>query len=643
MESLPVPEPLAEEISQFQTTNTSEPFAAADNAGSVRSDSIRLLMARGFSRNLAEKLVEHNLILFAILAEENPRELESQLNQIAKLKDHPSVWTTLQQFPEVAGLMAKTLEFCERGPERINAVLSDPKNRRHFLNFCHFNTLDIRACLHAADQYMGHGSIIVKLYEQGHTMPLPETFFMDQYRGFSINPEAEKVYNQWVGQMIENALRLPAEEKHWHLQTIYESSLSLRETLDQNVSFRDNFRHRYFPIIERVANYHRRYFDLPMLLNAPDIWEIVQRPDAERLLQMHGLDAPAILQDFKGSTAAVQRKVNHAMLTRNEGVIFALNRFNDTQELENLLNRKIGGDTLVSILEEQAYNPIGLDRLRYYNSLSDVALLDDLYPYDGWLTFLPGYYTYKVVQKTIRGQEVAVIEIIFAIADPVFVAIEIVLIVQTAGGSAALASAIRVAAKTAATRVAWQAMQNTAGRGTMQTINFGGRQAAQDISKTGVEGAFRRALSSAQGYSPILQLDITPLVRTTFEQSRMLGMRNDNFKKLSGLDARAFMRNDRRVVLDLGKLNNTLPVQIAQVAGIDVSARIGLESEPVQEFAVHTKDFVAYVWDKATETHKEVQVSWEEYASALWLMSATGALGKKVEKIVNEQQIGEMP
>jgi hypothetical protein len=42
----------------------------------------------------------------------------------------------------------------------------------------------------------------------------------------------------------------------------------------------------------------------------------------------------------------------------------------------------------------------------------------------------------------------------------------------------------------------------------------------------------------------LLKLDVSPLVRTTFDKARMFGISADKFKKYTGLDARIFMRSD---------------------------------------------------------------------------------------------------
>lgn len=605
-------------------------------------------------QDLAEKLVELNLVQFSALKEYNDKELSAQLNQIGKLKNHSGVWETLKRHPEVAGLMVGTLAYAKDGPERLSRVLSDSKYRRHFMNFCMLNATDLNACLAAADTYLENGDVILKLYEQGHTIPLPETYFMEEYQGFRINPEAEKVYGQWRREFIENALNLPEEETIEQLQYAFEGAFLLREALDKSDDFRVGFLDEYYPKIERVAAFHRlKPFDVQVLMEMPYVWDTTQMPSAEKLFQMYGLALPAIQEGFKDSPEILQRYVQVGLLDRNEAALVALDRFKDAGELERLLSRNIDEKATWEILEAQAYNPTGLGRLQYYDRLSNVALLDDLYPYDGWMTYLPCYYTYKVIQKTIRGQEVSVIEIVFAIADPVLIAVEIALIVPSGGGSvvggivikSVAKNVARVAISAAAKKIAWQIMQQTARRGIAQGVKFTTtqlekrlrKQMAQRFMGEGFEATLKNVGRS--GFEEALKFDITPVVQNTFTKARAMGMKNSTMKKLSGLDARTYMRADRKTVLDLGKLNRTIPGIIL----FDTAINAGLDTPPAQAAVEGTVKIVANVFDKEKNVHRQEEQSWEQYASALWLMSATGTLDKMIEEKTAEPSLGEIP
>jgi hypothetical protein len=589
---------------------------------------INRLTNAGLPQDLAEKIVTLNELQFTILTENDTAELDAELNQLVKLVQHPGVWNTVKQYPELAGLYVATLRFDAKGPEKLDKIFRNGEYYQFFKNYCHTHTLDIESCLDAAEQYEKNGDLIVKLYNTGHDFPAPETYF-------DMNPrtdDAKDAFNKFRRDFILDALdNDTGEEQEGKLQYIYLDSFDLVNKLDGDVELNKGFLDTYFPAMLRACDAKKD--DITIMLNTPYIYEVFMKPQGENLFKMYGNNVVQQLKQFQGKPELLEKYVVENLLQRNSEIVYALDRFKDEPELLHLLGRDIPENDKIKILEEQAFNPNALNRLKYYESLSNSVILDDLHPYEGWMTNIPCYYTYLVIKKTINGQGCSVLEITFAILDPVLIVTEIALIPVTGGGAVIAIEAGKhltiAAVKVVATRVAWQAAKQASKQMLKQGIKFAGKQAIKQEVKMAMRTTAEKTLQNAG--KQFGKIDITGFVENTFDKSRMFGIKNDTFKKMSGLDARIFMRGDRKVVLNLNNLKNVPMVAIPVSVISDTATGIGGEEVMKTDMA---QQFILTVKNKVTNILEPKPLSYEQYQSALWLNAATGKLDKLATEAV---------
>ncbi|MDR2116901.1 MAG: hypothetical protein LBP87_11035, partial [Planctomycetaceae bacterium] len=323
----------------------------------------------------------------------------------------------------------------------------------------------------------------------------------------------------------------------------------------------------------------------------------------------------------------------NAMLDRNNAVVFAIDRFRNEKELVNLLSRKISEADKLRILEEQSQNPDGLNRLKYYNRLSNTALTEDMHPYEGILNHVPVYAIYKVVHKKIQGRDVTVIEIVGAVIDGVFICGEIVI-----PGSGIVANQVVKQATLAIARKSSIQVAKQIGK------EMGKREIAlgsKTITKKGTEKALTNVAEQTLKKSPhsFLSFDTTPSIRYAFDKARMFGIKNETFKKMTALDARIFMRSDRKVVLNFKALAMGfddkfigIPKVIAkgtvESVGVNTIGDTILNSETAQEMLLK--------FTNKKGITEQRNLSYEEYQSAMWLSAATGKLEQAAKKVTDQ-------
>jgi hypothetical protein len=167
-------------------------------------------------------------------------------------------------------------------------------------------------------------------------------------------------------------------------------------------------------------------------------------------------------------------------------------------------------------------------------------------------------------------------------------------------------------------------------------IILGGKKIAKSSTSKLFGQITEQTLAKKEGIN-MLKFDTSPLVRTTFDKARMFGISADKFKKYTELDARIFMRPDRRVVLNFNALE-TLDKYKNFIIGIPkVFIRLTAENIATDKVIEKGKEFYLEYFDKE-KVKQQKNISFEEYQSALWLSTATGQLNKAAETIEIEKK-----
>ena len=111
-------------------------------------------------------------------------------------------------------------------------------------------------------------------------------------------------------------------------------------------------------------------------------------------------------------------------------------------------------------------------------------------------------------------------------------------------------------------------------------------------------------------------LEVTPMVRLLFTYSNV---GRETFRRLTGIEARLFMRGDGSVAIRFGKLAfGPLTDKYLRESAVGVGIGAALESEPGHEAVMEAKEQADALGQHAN--------SWAQNLSIWWLMNSGGML-----------------
>lgn len=578
---------------------------------------ISRLIEGGWTLDAASAVAELNQDYFLILAE-YPEVLEKAIIRLRWLGKYPALMVRTVKHPEMAGLLAGVSQ-----PRELDKALTDENCYPAFAGMFQLITEPAEQQL-LANVLVRHRKTICAL--AGYGIPNPAVLFMFPHAG----PGAEE-YGRWLDEALEQAMRSPQPDET--LGEVVSLALNqgpeLRQRMEMDADFRRAFRTRVWPSFVRVTDCSRKPEGecdtaFEFLADEPRVWDLLMQPDGEPLLERSGLMAVELLvDDPNGSSfpASLRPLAREALLEGDDETRDALLRFQDEplfrqlvlrDDLDADLRQRVLAD-LAKTCPEGAVQCAKLDRrLRDLSSFSVATLREDLAPSpSGPQTWLPLYSTYYLTKKLVQGRDVDGGDIFFATLD-VFTVWTVVgaggkVITQglKSGGKTLAkqtgeAAAKQAAKKTTATSVAWVAQLASKGR----------------LMAAATKQYFRPLIAASQRLNAtvgqLTQVDITKPLQWLFQKT---GVGRETIKRLTGLEARVFMRSDARVLISpgKGKAGAFLRETAENAAGEGV---LGNElAEQASEKAVQV----------AGQAIKSVR-AWQQNASGWWLANATGAL-----------------
>jgi hypothetical protein len=292
---------------------------------------------------------------------------------------------------------------------------------------------------------------------------------------------------------------------------------------------------RVYPVFRRVVlAVEDDGFSRDLYYMYPQIWEFIHRypKDAENLLMRVGPASVDVLMDprFAGCTDGLLDVLSSADQRVIDGLLDE--RICQNPRFAAFLERPLPAKTRVAALQALAEAPERANRnLEEWSAMTRSGLVDALgEPATSVVTWLPGYSAAVLARKIAQGRPVTGMDVVFAAVD----AAEVVLIAK--GGGAALKAIATSARKSAAKKIATEAAE--------QVAKTESRGLAPWVMR-GAQKAGRQMLTAVRDK---LVIDMTPIVRGLYKRS---GLNAKTFRYLDRLDARVFMRKDRRVVFDL--------------------------------------------------------------------------------------------
>lgn len=545
-----------------------KPSSNEFNANKLSNQMITRLLAAGWTQSAAVAVVDLNQTHFNILAE-YPARLESHLEKLERLGEYEnlSILPTLERYPELAALYSGA-----QSPIQLErAFVADDCAGIYSGMFQLIIDMDEQNAL--AEAFQRHETSICALGKQGITAPA--TIFI-----FDRDRPGAKEYERWLDEVVSQALRST------HLEDAVTEILAmainqgeyLRSRLGKDAEFRRQFRARLWPAFVRVTDCSSKpegECDTPfeLIADEPRVWDLLLQDRGEELLKKGGLLAVEFFTDppegvvFPSNLRPLARE---ALLEGNNNTLSALVRFQEEplfrqlmlrEDLDAELRQSILGDLNRVCPDTLPQCPDLEKRMRALGNFSLATLREDLAPEpEGIQTWIPLYSSYYLVKKIAQGRDVSAIDITFATMDVAFIAVDIF----TLGSSKTVTQTIKTSSK-AVTQTVKQSAKTLAKETAESVAKKTIKRSAKAIGKEVLEQSFKQgrmmAAVTKSYFKKIIRMpsqvnrsvdnaiafDITKPTQWMFEKT---GIGRKSMKKLTGLEARVFMRKDARLIVN---------------------------------------------------------------------------------------------
>jgi len=553
----------------------------------------------------------------------------------ARLGSQPEpVQASLERFPELAGLLAGSLEAHRDGPLRIVQSLPERSEDRHAILSLYAHFCDASDATRLADLLRRDQGLVLRLIAHDALWPL-----LPWLLTVPDDPAVQKVYYDWLRKVFEEALE---SASHGDTAALDRAAALLEaharrvcQLLKQDVAFRRAFLEKYWPRFdaavrnavnktppqpggssqEEVTERELAWFSY---VADPRVWDYFHQLAGEGDLVFEVFDRwglVAVDLALAPEYQDVRKRVLEALQKADELVIAALCDENLRKQplFVELLKRDIRGGPLAKALHELQAAPAEAPRkLAYWQRLSDQALIEELGPPpEGPETWIPGYDVYHWLRKSSQAREMGWMDHLWAAVDVA----EMLLIVK---GTKVVASLGRSVGKTLARKGIQEGAELAAKASARKLLPLTFQHAAKTL---------RITLRNVTSHK-LLQADITPIVRYTFQRLQQVGLGRKTFRYLTNLEARVFMRGDRRVVFrfadwfEKNSVMGRLLRETAETSGVDMVLR----TQPGQE-AIRAGIHAAEVGSEAAA--RQVQ-AWREHLSLWWIAVHTGAVDQDI-------------
>ena len=570
-------------------------FADAETPDSAVPAWIQSLHDQGWDEVTATEVVHLNQDWFAHLAEKAPQELDEQLARLGRLGKYPQFSSLLQKHPELAGLLAGSED-----PRLVAKTLSDEGcypylTQQYSLQAAPDDALALAKALER------HGETICKLAKRG--VPGASALFI-----FPHETVAGKEYARWLDEVMRSALSKPDDELAERTSFLITEGGDIRRRMERDPAFRDQFRVTLWPRLVRTVQNDQ--FSVAVAESL--VWDLLMLPQGEALLKTWGPEVPANLLFGEISyPKELHETVITLMVNDDQETVNLLMRFAGEPALYTFLQRGLPWDLTGEALKEAAKScpedfekpcPAFLQTVNRYNQMTDEGLSDTLKPEPGgpkmWIPFVSSYY---VAKKMTQGREVSAMDVLFLGFDIATVAVPIG---KVAGG-------ILKGVETGTTRkigenMASQQLKKYSQDQIAKQINpqFALRIADHKLVPQAMKNLLNKFMPLVSKTEALVNkadaivaqhtaFDATQPVQFIFEKS---GISRTTLKRITGLEARVFMRKDAKVL---------------------IYPTFGASGSFLRETA---KNAIGEIGEAASDLATE---AWKKNASSWWLINAT--------------------
>lgn len=510
---------------------------------------VKTLTDAGWSQPALKRVVELNADWFEMMAREDSDSFNEQLRCLKRLGNRPRVMAFLKMFPETAGLLATTDD-----PEGIVEILDTDNAKQTLLMGLFVRYLGRRDINALTAGLKRNSDLVCKLMQRG--LVGAEVLFIFSRTGLGASE-----YEKWLQDNLNTRLAGSDEDLASFVQFALLQGQDILDNLNTEESFRKNFRNEMWPKLLRVVN--RNNESLEYYMDTPELWHLLALEQGETLLERRGMLAAALMFGPDAYPKDFQDQVIKILLS-GDGITFQAlteGRFRKEELFYKLLKRPLSGPVLAAALNKlfqqgTDYRPL----LEKFNKLSDEALAEEVGPPpEGLQTWLPFYTHYMIARKLWQGRDITTEEWIEAGVDT---AIDLAsLFFPLAKSGKVVTQTVKNTGKV----VSKQLARETVELGIKSAGKKLGKEAVEQFTKAGIERQARKwaAITDIftgmqKSYRSMIQVienstsfDITEPVKLFYKQSH-LG--RESYKRLTGLEARIFMRRDAKVFIHVDRL-----------------------------------------------------------------------------------------
>ncbi|MEI7912292.1 MAG: hypothetical protein WCK77_21885 [Verrucomicrobiota bacterium] len=515
----------------------------------VSTDGIALelksqLTDSGWSEAAAESTIALNSDRYCWLRREAPAVLDHEIEAWKTLQPSAIAMELLEKHPEMAGVLllvhnpdtvAKGILDCKYDEDAVRIIGS-------FVKYTEPDEMSRWAAAVAS-----HGPCIAELLRRCPAWPVDAMF------AFPPSPRAvADEYSLWLDDVLSpSALPENDEETLSLIEFILAAGGEIRTRMGKDPDFRVAFRGKIWPAFARCVRLSSEERESrtawELFASTPEMWDLLQRQDGEGLFKCAGLLAVDLLYGKDAVDRALTGEAARLLLLGKQelverGLIGPWGR--DQEFLRLMLRRNLTDDQLLTCckkLEAAGIDWVAL--LNGWNKMTDKALAEDIGPPPGGLpALIPGFAIYYACKKLAQGRDVGW-------SDGLGVGFDI-LTLATLGSSKLLTESGKQAAKAALTqKLKKEAVADVA----LLTCRELAEQAAdRELSSMVVHHTLKVLPSKLR--EQLLKLavvDVTSVVQSSFRIASKLGLGRESIKKLSGLEARVFMRKDAKFLVSL--------------------------------------------------------------------------------------------
>jgi len=592
------------------------------------AETVKGLVRQGWTEKSARVVAEFNQRFLEIAWETDRAQWEKVIALWGRLGTRERLLRLVERMPEFASLLAGALEVRSDAADLIAESIPDELQARELVTNLYGIYAEASDSVLLAEALRRDGDLIRRLWAQGSPQALPWVLKA------SVKDGTAQAYRQWIRQVLEEALdragRGEEESMDLALTLLDIHAPVLFQMLQDDESFRQRFLGTYWPVfrtaLDNVAaaqDPDERKIAWISYVWDPRVWTYYH------LLSDKGEEAYWVFERY-GPVAVdlmltpeyreVRDKVFNVLQNADQEVLEGLADPNLRSQplFQQLLRRELPGWAIAIAVRKLRVKSAETPRLlSKWADLSDSALLEDLGPRpEGLTTWLPGYAVYYLFRKRLQGRDVDTLDYFSAAIDAAAILIPIT------KGSSLGSRLVQRAVPKGASRLAVS--------GTEQAVRRAGTRAVAPLAITDAHYAGRQVLrNAAAGVGPqsFAVADITQLTRWLFHPFRGVGLGRKTFKALTGLEARVFMRADRRVAIDGAKMfseNTVFRIALNETlenAGFDLVLRLPGRQELIEKVS------------QSPELAAKQNHAWKQHLSVWWTAIHTGSLEDALQDV----------